>query len=295
MGSAKEYRSLGLCLLVMTAISNQVLMSEASNILFFIGFGGPSHRIAMQPLADTLASRGHNVTFLVHEKPKESNFGVQYYVPEKLSQHFLEFFKGSLRVDFYQIRASGGSSLRPLFLPNLAITMCDKLYSDPKTKQWLHSTKFDLVIIDGLFNECGYAIAHLHGSKTIVFSISTFLPWVAAAFGLPDETSFIPDVWFRYGGDQDHFLQRTLTAVVPIFWQQFRQWYYFPRLAKATREGLGLSGFPDYAELEKNTSLFLVNTHVAQEYPRSIPSNVVPVGGISWMETNNKIPKVSLL
>lgn len=290
--STKSLRT-ALYLLATVIFANHVLLCEGANILFFIGFGSPSHRIAVQPLAETLAAKGHNVTFLVHEKPKEKDSAVQYFVPEKLSQHFTQVFRGDNRADFYQIRATGKQALGSIFIPSFGIKVCDKLYNDPKVKDWLRTTKFNLVIIDSLFNDCGYAIAHLHKAKTIVFSVSSFLPWTPEAFGVPDQSSTIPDMWFQFGPNHDlSFFQRALTAVVPLYWKLFRGWYYFPAMNRVTREALGMPDFPSFADLEKNTSLVLVNTHVSQEYPRSLPSNVVTVGGISWVEKKKEIPKV---
>lgn len=246
----------------------------------------------MQPLADTLA-KGHNVTILVQERPKESDSKVQYFVPEKLAQHFKQHRTAT---DFYGLRASGKLPLMGLFIQSFGKSVCEQLYSDASVKEWLQSTKFDLVIVDGLFNECGYAISHLHGAKIVVFSVSTFLPWVTDSIGLPDETSSIPDVMFSHAPTSDmSFLQRVSNALVPIFWRLVRQWTYFPGLTKATRDGLNMPDFPSFADLDKNISLFLVNTHVTQEYPRSIPSNVIPVGGISWVEKKRPIPNVKTI
>lgn len=166
------------------------------------------------------------------------------------------------------------------------------MYKDETFLQWLHNTpKFDLVILDALFNECGYGVAYAHGAKTAVFSVSTVLPWGIDAFGLPDESAWIPDLMLKVPIDMS-FGHRVLGAVMPVVWSIYRSWVYLPALERITREGLKVDEFPSYAELERNTSLVLVNTHASQEFSRALPPNVIPVGGISWVEKRKPLPQV---
>lgn len=272
--------------------------TTASNILFFQGFGSHSHRLAQEPLANALAAKGHNVTFLVQEMPKPNKNNhptIQYYVPQGIAGWFENMRKGSDGgggVNYYNLRASGKSRFMLFFVQSYGISVCENMYKDETFLQWLHNTpKFDLVILDALFNECGYGVAYAHGAKTAVFSVSTVLPWGIDAFGLPDESAWIPDLMLKVPIDMS-FGQRVLGAVMPVVWSIYRSWFYLPALERITREGLKVDEFPSYAELERNTSLVLVNTHASQEFSRALPPNVIPVGGISWVEKRKPLPQV---
>lgn len=271
--------------------------TDAKNILFFIGFGGPSHRIAVQPLADALSAKGHSVSFILQEKFEDKKSSIQYYTPKKLYDFFESMRNGSDGgggINFYDLRAGGRTPLTNLFIQWFGINVCENLFTDPEFQQWLNSRpKFDLVIMDGLFNECGYGIAHVHGAKTMIFSISTILPWVIESYGTPDESAMIPEVMSSVPLEMT-FLQRALGAVTPILWQLIRQWVYFPKLGAITKDAFNLKAVPDYAQLERDTNLVLVNTHSSQEFPRALPPNVIPVGGISWVEKRKPLPTVSV-
>ncbi|CAL8144005.1 unnamed protein product [Orchesella dallaii] len=271
-------------------LASTVPITECANILFFIGVGGKSHRIAMTPLVNGLAEEGHSVTVLTVEKPDGNDSKINYYVPKEVVKHFAEMRTSGSIIDFYGMRSKGMTIATWLIVPSFGTTVCEKLYEDPEYIAWLKSNKFDLVIVDGLFNECGYGIAHLHNAKIIVFSVSSVLPWGIEPFGIPDESSSITDMMFHFP-NQMNFFQRLFSAVMPIVWQMYREYLYLPRLNRITKDGLGLDDFPSFTELERNVSLSLVNTHVAQEFPRSLPPNVVPIGGISWVAKRKALPK----
>ncbi|CAL8143995.1 unnamed protein product [Orchesella dallaii] len=270
-------------------LANTVPTTEGANILIFIGFGGPSHKIAMMPYANGLVDEGHNVTFVAKEKPKEKDPKIHHYVPTELSNHFTKMGAAGTLINLYDLRAN---PMKRIFVPwfRNGITVCEKLYEDAEFVIWLKSAKFDLVIVDALFNECAYGIAHVLKAKTMMFSVSSVLPWSGEPLGLPDESSTIPDMMFQVP-IQMNFFNRLVTAVTPIMWKYMRGLFYFPKLHKITKEGLGVEDFPCFADLERNISLALINTHVAQEFPRSLPPNVVPVGGISWVVKKKPLPK----
>ena len=66
--------------------------TQSANILFYSPIASYSHKIAMWPLAESLAISGHNVTFLsvFDKKPSTSmaNANVTDYNPKELSKWF---------------------------------------------------------------------------------------------------------------------------------------------------------------------------------------------------------------
>ncbi|ODM94360.1 UDP-glucuronosyltransferase 1-2 [Orchesella cincta] len=248
-------------------IAQTVPPTEGANILFFIGFGGPSHRIGMMPLINGLADEGHNVTFLGKEKPDDKDSKITYFLPKKMVEHFTRMGATGTGLNMYGLRAG-----------------------DPEYLDFLKSNKFDLVVVDALFNECAYGIAHVNKAKIVLFSVSTVLPWAGETLGMPDESSTIPDVMMHFPVPMS-FFNRVYNAIRPVFWKILRETFYLPKLTTITKEALGLEEFPEFEDLERNISLAFVNTHVAQEFPRSLAPNVVPIGGMSWVEKRKPLPK----
>ncbi len=90
-----------------------------------------------------------------------------------------------------------------------------------------------------------------------------------------------------------NFGQRVVNTFIPIYAHLVRQWSYFPVLEEILRTKLNIPDMPPLAELERNTSLILMNTHFSEETARSLPPLVVPVGGIHCQNgTEQKVPKV---
>lgn len=269
--------------------------SKCANILFYIGFGGPSHRIAMEPLANSLIAKDHKVTFLLQEKPATIQYPkTKYFVSEKVEEFFESLQKGENAINLYETRKRGTVGLSWFLVPWFGVKVCENLYRDPMFLEWISNEKFDLIVVDGLYSECAYGIAHLHKAKIIIFFVSSVPPWIIDAVGIPDESASVPDMQFHFPQNMK-FWQRMINAVTPVFWRMYREWYHFPQLEKITREGLASlkpQTVPSFKELEDQVDLVFVNTHPAQEYPRSLPPNVIPIGGISYSGNKKPLPQV---
>lgn len=64
--------------------------------------------------------------------------------------------------DFVDLRLNYGKVLIYLLtfmLPQLGVNMCNKFLNNTENIEWVNKEKFDLVVIDALFNDCGYGLA----------------------------------------------------------------------------------------------------------------------------------------
>ncbi|CAL8137630.1 unnamed protein product [Orchesella dallaii] len=280
--------SILLTLLVLSSL--KIYRSDGANILFYMGLGSFSHRVPLQPLIDTLAETGHNVTFLSAQPSKSPTTKVVEFNPPKLTNFIAQF--QLMEFDVYKYRKNSQQIQEVwLKLPILGVETCEQLYTDPTFMTWMNTSTFDLVIMDSMMNECAYGLAYHFKAKMISFSTAVQYSWIAEShFGVPDETSSIPDGMTHMSTNMN-FLERTVTALTPLMWKAFRELWYFPKLEEITRTGLGLQEVPRFVDLEANTSLVFVNSHWATEYPRSYPPNVVPVGGIAWHGKGKPLPK----
>lgn len=169
---------------------------------------------------------------------------------------------------------------------------CDVMYSDDEYLNWVKDSKVDLVFIDALFNDCAYGMASHWKAKIILFQTSSAFPWFSEPFGVPDETNWIPDMALYYPVPMT-FTQRVKNALMPIAWDVYRRWRYFPYLEQLTKEKLQITNLPSFEDIEKNVNLVFLNTHYSEEFARSLSPNVIAIGGIAWKDKRKPLPKVS--
>lgn len=279
---------LGNVLLVcLVAAVSQV--AESKNIVFFFGVASYSHRIPAWPLVEALADKGHNVTFISSFAAKNPNPKIFDYVPNTLAK-FMESVEDTMNV--FEDRKTEKWLSTWLMVPIFGIMICQEIYKDEEYVNWVKSTKVDLVFVDALANDCAYGMAHYWGAKVILFDTSAPFSYFPEAYGLPDETSTIPGLELAYPINMS-FFQRLTNALFPIAWLYYRKWYFFPQLEELTREKLGITNLPKFEELERNASLVFLNIHHAEEFARSLPPNVISIGGIAFNEKRKTLPKVN--
>jgi len=130
----------------------------------------------------------------------------------------------------YQCFAAGK---RLLQLSSLTFTIlgsvtCDLIMNDPKNQAWIKSSTFDLVVIDSLFNDCGYLLSHKFGAKTVLFGTTTVFSFWTDEFGLPAE-SYIPDTHVNMpAGERMNVVSKALTAIITLGYSVSKRWLLFP-------------------------------------------------------------------
>ncbi|XP_037034451.1 UDP-glucosyltransferase 2-like isoform X2 [Bradysia coprophila] len=239
-------------------------MVHSANIVFFFGVSSYSHRVAVWPLAEALAENGHNVSFISPYPAKNPNPKIFDYVPNALKT-WLDGIGDAINV--FEDRKTMSPLMGNMMLPIYGKMMCEEIYKDEEYIQWVKRTKVDVVMLDALANDCGYGMAFY---------------W--------DETSWIPGMEIGIGNEMS-FSQRTFNAVLPLFWYYYRTWFFFPKLYELTKDNLGITDLPNFEELERSTSLVFINTHYGEEYARSLPPNVVSVGGLGYTGKTKPLPE----
>lgn len=285
---------IALLLLFIITCFQLLQISQCANILFFFGVSTYSHRITVWNLVETLADKGHNITFFQPYHPKRKHPKVTEFFPKEVEEALLEedsVFRESLlniRRNYGRI----GNIWTACALPLEGKNICNKLLSRQVTLDWINNSKFDLVFIDGLFNDCGLGFAYKSKAKVIVFGTSSLFSWFHEPFGIPAETSWIPElhVSFQY---PLNFIERVISTLVPLIQYYYRVWFYFPEIDYLFRTKLD-PNMPPVQELEKNISLMFLNTHFSEEFARSFPPFIVPIGGVHLVKQEKKeVPKVS--
>lgn len=72
--------------LITIGIVTNFLPAHSENIVFYFGVSSYSHRIPAWPLAEALADKGHNVTFVSPFPAKSPNSKIRDYIPTKLKE-----------------------------------------------------------------------------------------------------------------------------------------------------------------------------------------------------------------
>ena len=277
-------------ILLVTTILN---VTYGAKILFFFALSTYSHRIAVWSYVEQLAAAGHEVTFVQPYPPKKPNPKVSEFYPQSVLNSSAS---PADTINLLKLRLDGGRAAIDALTKGLmdeGVKVCSKFLAAPETQDWISKSKFDLVVIDDLMNECGYGLAHKFGAKTAIFMTSHPIAWRFEPFGILLETSWIPDLLSAPDVPLG-FWDRVKNTLGPLFLYVVKQYSYYPKLDKVFQETLGLPGMPSVSELERETSLIFANTHYSEEFARSLPPLFVSVGGMHCGDASQKLTPVSL-
>jgi len=242
-----------------------------------------SHRIGVWPLVEALADRGHNISFVSPFPIKKPNPKVHDYVPQALAKMMEEWDEPSL---LYDQRISGNQEEEWFKLVEYGVGICETVLGDQDFVGWLNGSSFDLVVVDALVNECAYGMAYKLGAKVIVYNVANPMPWIYAPFGIPEESSWLPDMVY-HPSVQMSLYERIITTAVPLKYEYIKATEYFPALEAVFKEKLNVPDLPNLGEYEvNNVSLVFINHHYAEDYARPLPPNVIAVPGLQCSDKN---------
>lgn len=180
-------------------VSITLQCATAANILFFWGVSSYSHRITVWPLVKALADNGHKVTFLSPFEPKSptTHPNISELVPKDL------FGNLGMNYDPAEIRVRDGPKAVQGLWPSyqqLGINLCNALTKDQAIIDWANKASFDLVVVNGLFNDCGYGFAYKFKAQTIAYATSSLFQWwgeVFVSFSLKNPAFVKPDHFMK--------------------------------------------------------------------------------------------------
>ncbi|KAK7865224.1 hypothetical protein R5R35_003935 [Gryllus longicercus] len=244
----------------------------AARILALYAVPGRSHFMVTSSLARALAERGHEVVvvspFTTPDRP--ANY-TDFTIADPMDN--------AATTDFYNF-----GNLSPLgmvlFLWDFSIGMCRGNLADPKLKTLIHSKeKFDLVLLEGFVGDCLIGFAHRFNAPLVQMSAFHGAVWMGDWVGNPSPPAYVPDPFLDFS-DRMTFKQRLVNTALVLLERAGRAWYYLPRMDAAMREGFGDPDMPHIADLERNTSVMMVNSHFSVAYPRPAVPAYVQVGGL---------------
>lgn len=287
----------GLLTLFMVVLMISSRGEGQSRILVVMPFASPSHKNILVPLMTTLASRGHQLTFItgkpteeLRENPNITEIVVDLKVEfsvEKEDKDAVSFFQSVVDEPFWtKIKFMEHFS-------NIPESIIESTLGDPQVKRILTdgAAQFDLVLISMVTEYVGTPFAWHFKCPFIFFSpnvIFSDLPFVLGDWEHPEYVPFMVTSFT----DNMNWLERTINTFLVHFTAQVQKNWFSPQIDEVVRRFL--PGYPSMVDVERNVSLVFTNTHPSFSYPRALPPNVVEIGAIHCHPAK-PLPKVVFL
>ncbi|XP_072261865.1 2-hydroxyacylsphingosine 1-beta-galactosyltransferase [Pyxicephalus adspersus] len=232
-----------------------------------------SHLYIFKTMAIALKDKGHQTEFLVSEGrdiQPSSHYNIQRYPGIFTSTSSDEFLQSKMKNIF-----SGRFTALELFdILDHYSKNCDIMVGNKELMEHLKKEKYDLVLVDP--NEmCGFVIANILEAKYAVFSTGL---WYPAEVGAPAPLSYVPE-FNSLLTDRMNLLDRIKNTVVYLVSRFGVNFLVLPKYERIMRKYNVLPSKSMY-ELVQGSSLWMLCTDVALEFPRPTLPNVVYVGGI---------------
>nr|XP_020658445.1 2-hydroxyacylsphingosine 1-beta-galactosyltransferase [Pogona vitticeps]XP_020658446.1 2-hydroxyacylsphingosine 1-beta-galactosyltransferase [Pogona vitticeps]XP_020658447.1 2-hydroxyacylsphingosine 1-beta-galactosyltransferase [Pogona vitticeps]XP_020658448.1 2-hydroxyacylsphingosine 1-beta-galactosyltransferase [Pogona vitticeps]XP_020658449.1 2-hydroxyacylsphingosine 1-beta-galactosyltransferase [Pogona vitticeps]XP_020658450.1 2-hydroxyacylsphingosine 1-beta-galactosyltransferase [Pogon len=248
-------------------------ISRAAKIVIVPPIMFESHLYIFKTLASALHEQGHQTVFLLSEGreiPPSNHYRLQRYPGIFNTTTSDEFLQSKMRSIF-----SGRLTALELFdILDHYTKNCDMIVGNKKLLQALKQEKFDLLLVDP--NEmCGFVIAHLLGIKYAVFSTGL---WYPAEVGAPAPLAYVPE-FNSLLTDHMNLLERLKNTIVYLVSRFGVSFLVLPKYERIMQK-YNVQPTRSMYDLVHETSLWMLCTDVALEFPRPTLPNVVYVGGI---------------
>lgn len=266
----------------------------SEKILFFIAFGSPSHRFAMQPLAVKLADLGHNVSFLASHKPEKMDPRISEVNFEK---SFTDVREQNVQLGAKSVaeRLKGRHHdhlMQGTVWWDVLINAANAFLINKDFLNFVNTMNYDLIVGDFTCKELAVAMAFKMKAKVIWLNTGGALHQVdAEVMGFPIESHWLPN--FELGSPYNFVPDHVFASLNTIWWYASYHWYYLLKFDHLIQENLG-KDVPSVDELLQNFDLLLLNERFPYAYPRSLHPFVIPVGGMHVKYTDGVLPKVNL-
>jgi glucuronosyltransferase len=137
---------------------------------------------------------------------------------------------------------------------------------------------FNLVMVSQMLSTVSAPLAWHFKAPLMVFSPNTLFPGMAIILGDDEHSSYVPFV-FTHFTDQMNLGQRIVNTIVTKLCTFLQQWYEEFTVPTIVKEK-GITGCPPIQSIMQNVTMVFTNSHPSFTYPRSLPPQVIEVGGI---------------
>nr|AHX56954.1 UDP-glycosyltransferase 212A3 [Strigamia maritima] len=252
----------------------QLLATSSEEILILQPFCPKSHKVVVDPIAETLGSKGHHVTYL---SPFSYEGSAPANVTEIVYHQYKPYFATFQDIWRDVIRSGWTPKILTRYF-QLHSKLCQQLYDSGLLQKWTNNKKkFRVVLIDSVFTECILPLWRNFGDSVIILNSSPLNPMIVKMLNLPTPYSHVPYIIHPY----THRMSFSQRFVNTLYWISSS---YVAELSQAMfYKHVILPNFPDTkpsSELLTNISLVLVNEDPVFFYPRPYLPTVIRIGGI---------------
>ncbi|XP_049942300.1 UDP-glycosyltransferase UGT5-like [Schistocerca serialis cubense] len=246
--------------------------STAARILAVYSVPAWSHWNVFRPLLWELAERGHHVTILTSHRENQPH---PNWTVAPVGEH-LDLMPGA-HIDIFSFGANKIDMVRRLM--RYGERSCPRLMEEPEVQRLLASPddSFDLLIAELFFNDCLLVLAHKFRVPIVGTCPFEGAPWMDDMVANPQPPASVPYALLDYGR-LDSLLDRALNAAYGALVRAYRRHVYLPAVDAVVQKYV--PGAPPLADLERTTSLVMINWHLSFNRPRPMLPNVVGYGGM---------------
>ncbi|CAL8088550.1 unnamed protein product [Orchesella dallaii] len=260
-----------LCATFFFLLSIWVPQTKGEKILFIFPLASKSMANIFEPLVKGLAERGHELKVVTPVRIDTPN-NTKVIQLNPLSA---DFFSKDYPEPFGIRRQSKLFAFPMPFI----IKGCHQVYENTEFRN-LVNEKFDLVVLNIIYNDCFAGLVHKIGSPVILVSSLPPPSQFTQMLGNHMPSSFVPIVVMSDGSDKMNFIQRTKNFLYNMYMIIVVDIWTRPPMEQIYREYLGQE-LPSVKEiLRKQVSLILMNSHFAVTAPRPLLPSVIEIGGI---------------
>ncbi|KAK5645027.1 hypothetical protein RI129_006327 [Pyrocoelia pectoralis] len=229
-----------------------------------------SHNHLALTLLTELAERGHEVTLLTPFVPKD--------VVKNLKVIHMKFPPKSVdtQVNPFDVKKMTLFE-RIMFIEQYGLNEMEVVFNVTEVQTFLlENHHFDAVIFPQFVSEalrgfCYHFRAVCIGLSPVILNSMSGRP-----MGNPFHPSYIPNLFSPFS-DRMNFFERFHNTIIVTAEMLFHHFYVLPRHNQLLQKHF--PGAPHINDLYYNTSLMLVNTHVATNFPVPLVPNIIPIGG----------------
>jgi len=260
----------------------------SANILVLYPGSGKSHKIAVMPILEELAERGHQITIVSPYPTTAKSTNIRDIVltdsADFINQTPLQRFEAQKVGILHQFLMLAQEILAPVRVGY------ESMMKNVEFQQILKDRQIDLVIHDGLFSEYCRVISHHLKVPFIEHSSSAFANTIDLSYmGATRDYATVPMVMSGFD-DKMTFFQRMFN----MFQIELGELFYRFLILRSIDQMI-LKDFPNapwVEELGKETSLIIINSHPVIAWPRSLPPTVVSIGALHTRPAK-PLPKVN--
>uniref|UniRef100_A0A1B6DZV4 UDP-glucuronosyltransferase n=1 Tax=Clastoptera arizonana TaxID=38151 RepID=A0A1B6DZV4_9HEMI len=262
---------------VLSLLLLSVLESQAAQILAILPVPLISHHLYFRPILRGLVDKGHNVTVITMTPEDDANYN-QIIIERKgfdeLKSH-VDFFE--MRKYYWFVYANMLSTLGE-FSGHVTL-------QHPEVQRMLHTGDyhFDLVLVETTFVQEAYVVfGHKFGAPVIELQSMCTSFWSNQLMSNSYPFSYFVDYRTRSDNKMD-FIERLKNTILGISSIIVFRYILLPKQQALVNQYMrydGWEGRPSLIDQLTNTSLAIVNTHVALHYPQPNNPNIIYAPGV---------------